>query len=119
MGQDARAGGAPVTEEGGAAREPQVIREDIETTRREMGDTVEALAEKTDVKAQTQRKVAEVRRVIDAKRGELLGRARGAAPEGAGSAAGALQDKARENPVAVALAGAFAAGLIFGRITKR
>jgi Protein of unknown function (DUF3618) len=118
MGQGARAGGAPVSDES-ATREPQAIERDIESTRREMGDTVEALAEKTDVKAQTQRKVAEVRRVIDAKRGELLGRARGAAPEGAGSAAAALQDKARENPVAVALAGAFAAGLIFGRITKR
>jgi Protein of unknown function (DUF3618) len=118
MGQDARTGGAQVNQDA-TTREPQDIQRDIESTRQEMGDTVEALAAKTDVKAQTQRKVAEVRRSIDAKRSELMGKARGATPDGASSAAGTVQQKARENPVPVALAGAFAAGLILGRITKR
>ena len=117
MGEDARTGGAQVTDEG--TREPQEIRRDIEYTRREMGDTVEALAEKTDVKAQAQQKIAEVKQTIEAKRGELMGKARGAAPDGANSAAGTLQQKARENPVPVAVAGAFAAGLLIGRITRR
>jgi len=114
MGEGARTGGAPVTE-----RRPQEIRRDIDATRRAMGDTVEALAERTDVKAQTQRKVAEVKQTIEAKRSELMGKARSATPDDAGSAAGTLQQKARENPVPIAIAGAFAAGLVIGRITNR
>lgn len=118
MGEDARTGGAPVTEET-TGRDPQEIRRDIHAARREMGDTVEALADKTDVKAQTQRKVAEVKQTIEAKRAELTGKARSATPDDASSAAGAVQRKARENPIPVAIAGAFAAGLIVGRITNR
>lgn len=37
------------------SREPEEIREDIEQTREELGDTVAAMAEKTDVKQQAQR----------------------------------------------------------------
>jgi hypothetical protein len=40
--------------------ERQAIVDDIERTREEMGRTVEALAAKADVKAQAQRKAAEV-----------------------------------------------------------
>jgi hypothetical protein len=40
--------------------ERQAIVDDIEQTREEMGRTVEALAAKADVKAQAQRKAAEV-----------------------------------------------------------
>jgi MYXO-CTERM domain-containing protein len=50
-------------------RTPEQIRAEIDSTRRELGDTVEALAEKTDVKAKAQAmraraqaKVEEVRR---------------------------------------------------------
>jgi Protein of unknown function (DUF3618) len=118
MGEDARASGAQVANET-AAREPHEIRRDIESTRREMGDTVEALAEKTDVKTQAQQKIAEVKQTIEAKRGELMGKARGDGPDGGPSAAATLQQKARENPVPVALACAFTAGLLLGRITGR
>jgi phage host-nuclease inhibitor protein Gam len=118
MGEDARAGGAQVTDED-TTRDPQQIRRDIEYIREDLGDTVEALAQKTDLKTQTQRKIAEVRQTIDAKRDELVGKGRHATPDGAGSAAGTVQHKARENPVPVAIAGAFAAGLILGRITHR
>ena len=72
MGEDARAGGAQVTDED-TTRDPQQIRRDIEYTREDLGDTVEALAQKTDLKTQTQRKIAEVRQTIDAKRDELVG----------------------------------------------
>ena len=119
MGQDTRTGGAPAVTDDTTAREPQEIRRDIDGTRRDMGDTVEALAEKTDVKAQTQRKVAEVKQTIEAKRAEVMGKTRSATPEGASSAAGTVQQKARENPIPVAVAGAFAAGLIVGRVIKR
>jgi Protein of unknown function (DUF3618) len=118
MGQDARAGGPQVTEEG-ADREPHEIRRDIESTRRDLGDTVEALAEKTDVKAQAQRKIAEVKQTIDAKRSELMSKAQRPTPDGSTSAVRGIQQKARENPVPVAVAGAFAAGLVVGRIIKR
>jgi hypothetical protein len=118
MGEDARAGGAQVTD-AGTPRDPQEIRRDIESTREDMGDTVEALAEKTDVKSQVQKKVADVRQNVDAKRDELMGKARKASPDGAPSTVSTIGQKARENPVPVAIAGAFAAGLILGRITNR
>jgi hypothetical protein len=44
-----------------ASRDPERIREEIEATRRELGDTVEALVAKTDVKARAHEKVASVR----------------------------------------------------------
>jgi hypothetical protein len=117
MGQDPRAGGTQVSDEG--TREPQEIRRDIESTRGEMGDTVEALAEKADVKTQAQRKVDEVKRTVAAKREELMGKAKQASPDGAGSAASTVSQKARENPVPVAVAGAFAFGLMLGRRSRR
>jgi uncharacterized protein DUF3618 len=117
MGEDPRQGGAPVAEQG--PRDPHEIREDIESTRRELGDTVEALAEKADVKGQAQQKVAEVKRSVSGKKDELIAKARRASPETAGSAASGAVEKARTNPLPVAAAGAFAAGLIIGRISKR
>jgi ElaB/YqjD/DUF883 family membrane-anchored ribosome-binding protein len=118
MGEDARAGGTRVTGEEGT-REPEDIRRDIDSTRDELGDTVAALAEKTDVKAQAQKKVAEVKQTVSAKRTELVEKARASSPDGASSAAASAKEKARENPLPVAVAGAFAAGLIVGRILKR
>jgi Protein of unknown function (DUF3618) len=56
MGQDPSTAGAQVGEK---PREPQEIRRDIESTRREMGDTVEALAGKADVKTQLTHKLRE------------------------------------------------------------
>ena len=42
-------------------RTPEQIRADIKETRRDLGDTVEELAAKTDVKAHAQAKVEEVK----------------------------------------------------------
>ena len=42
------------------SREPEEIREDIEQTREELGDTVTAVAEKTDVKQQARAKAGEL-----------------------------------------------------------
>jgi hypothetical protein len=122
MGEEPRTGGTQVTDgtqgtdEG--TREPAEIRDDIDSTRQELGDTVEALAEKADVKTQAQRKVADVRATIDAKRREVLGKARSKSPDSANSAASSVATKARENPVPVGVAGAFVAGMIVGRIWK-
>jgi ElaB/YqjD/DUF883 family membrane-anchored ribosome-binding protein len=107
-----------------AAREPEQIREEIEATRQELGDTIEALAEKTDVKAQASRKIeetkAEARQKLEdvkEKSDELLSKARQATPESAVAAVGQAQQKARENPVPVALIGAFIVGFLLGRWT--
>jgi ElaB/YqjD/DUF883 family membrane-anchored ribosome-binding protein len=100
-------------------REPDQIRADIEETREELGDTVEALAEKTDVKAQTKRKLDDTKASVMEKKNELLENARQASPEGAVSAASEVTQKARQNPLPLAIAGAFAVGFLAGRITSR
>jgi hypothetical protein len=82
-----------------STREPAEIRRDIESTRVEMGDTVEALAEKADVKAQAQRKAADVQQKVVGARESVV-------------------QKARDNPIPVAVAGALAAALILRRIAK-
>jgi hypothetical protein len=117
MGEDPGEGGTRVSEPGNS--ETEGIRRDIESTREELGDTVAALAEKTDVKSQAQKKVAEVKQTVEAKRAELMGKARQSSPEGASSAAATVKEKARENPLPVAVAGAFVAGLVVGRMLKR
>jgi type VI protein secretion system component VasF len=53
MGEEPGTLGAPLE----AAKDPEQIREDIEATRRELGDTVEALAAKADVKAHARERV--------------------------------------------------------------
>lgn len=53
MGEDPGAAGAPVE----AAKDPAQIQEEIEATRRELGDTVEALAAKADVKAHARERI--------------------------------------------------------------
>jgi hypothetical protein len=46
------------------AQEPDAIRAEIAATRQRMGDAVEALAYKTDVKARARDKIAEVRQIV-------------------------------------------------------
>lgn len=53
MGEEPGTVGSPLE----AAKDPAQIREEIEATRRELGDTVEALAAKTDVKAHVHERV--------------------------------------------------------------
>ena len=121
MGEDQGAGGTGVTdaEEQTRTDDPEQIKQQIEATREELGDTVEALAAKTDVKAQAKRKVQDTKATLASKKDELLGKARGASPETAVSAAADASTKARENPLPVAVAGAFALGFLAGKLTKR
>jgi hypothetical protein len=62
-----RTSGTPVGEEQNG-RTPEQIRADIEDTRRDLGDTVEELAAKTDVKAQAQAKADEIKQNVAEKR---------------------------------------------------
>jgi ElaB/YqjD/DUF883 family membrane-anchored ribosome-binding protein len=100
-------------------REPDQIRADIEASRQELGDTVEALAEKADVKAQTKRKLDETKASVAEKKDELLDSARQVSPDAAVSAASGATQKARENPFPLAVAGAFVVGFLAGRISSR
>ncbi|MEU6093080.1 DUF3618 domain-containing protein [Streptomyces sp. NPDC047085] len=50
---------------------PAELREQVEHTREELGQTVQALAAKTDVKARAQEKAAEAKEQAAAKAGEL------------------------------------------------
>jgi len=115
MGQDQGTAGTPVTE----AKDPEQIREEIEETRRELGDTVEALAAKADVKARVHDKVETTKESVAHKRDDLLGKARGASPDSVTAGASQATQKARENPVPMAAIGAFVVGFLAGRLTKR
>jgi ElaB/YqjD/DUF883 family membrane-anchored ribosome-binding protein len=111
MGEEPGKADAPVTD----TKDPEQIREEIEATRQELGDTVEALAAKADVKAR-------VRGRIDATKesaAQKLGKAREASPDTMASGASQATQKARENPIPVAAVGAFVGGFLLGRLTKR
>jgi ElaB/YqjD/DUF883 family membrane-anchored ribosome-binding protein len=99
-------------------RDPQEIRRQIEATRTELGDTVAALAVKTDLKAQLHHRVEEGRQKALARRDELLGKARETSPE-AVRASATLVERIRANPLPAAVAGAALAGLLLGRLTSR
>ena len=115
MGQDQGTAGAPVTE----AKDPEQLREEIEETRRELGDTVEALAAKADVKARAREKVESTKESVAHKKDDLFGKARETSPESVTAGASQATQIAKENPMPVAAIGAFVAGFLVGRITKR
>jgi ElaB/YqjD/DUF883 family membrane-anchored ribosome-binding protein len=112
-----------VTEE---QRSPEEIREDIEETREQLGDTAAAVAQKTDVKQQAKAKVGgvkekasakadSVKQTSTAKREEVAEKA----PDSAGAAVQRAQRFAQENPAALAVGGAFIAGFALGKLRSR
>ena len=111
-------------------RTPEEIREDIEQTRRELGDTAAAVAEKADVKKQAKAKVSgakkkastkadSVKQSASAKKDEVAGKAQQAIPGSAGAASQQVQNFAQENPVPLAVGGAFVAGFALGKLRSR
>lgn len=82
---------------------PDQIRQDIEATREELGETVEALAAKTDVAGQAKRKLHETQTRI-----------RQAAPESAVAAAEQTARGARQKP-ALLVVGVLVVGLLLLR----
>jgi ElaB/YqjD/DUF883 family membrane-anchored ribosome-binding protein len=115
MGEDQGTAGAPVTE----AKDPEQIREEIEETRRELGDTVEALAAKADVKTRVREKVEATKESAAHKKDDLLGKARESSPNSVAAGASQATQKAKDNPLPVAAIGAFVFGFLLGRVTKR
>ena len=116
MGQEPGTARAPVAAE---SKDPEQIREEIEATRRELGDTVEALAAKADVKARMREKIETTKESAAHKKDDLMGKAREVSPDTVTSGATQASQKAKQNPLPVAAAGAFVGGFLLGRITKR
>jgi uncharacterized protein YdbL (DUF1318 family) len=134
MDEDARTAGARVgadraddaptperTPEADAAadRSPQEIRADIQQTRAEVGDTVEALTEKTDVKAQGRKRISEIKANAQAKGEQLAAKAKSTTPQGAQQSSQQLVVKARENPAPIAVGAAVLVAFLIGRRTGR
>jgi ElaB/YqjD/DUF883 family membrane-anchored ribosome-binding protein len=101
------------------SKTPEEIRAEIDQTREEMGDTVEALAAKTDVKAQASDRIATVKENVSDKKDEFVSKAKEATPESASAGAAQLGSTVQEKPLPFATAGAFAAGLAVGWLLGR
>lgn len=96
-------------------RSPEEIRADIEQTREDLGDTVEALAAKTDVKGQAKAKVESVKeKVTGAKDG-----AAERTPDSARAGVEQAKTTATSNPVQSAAIAAFVGGVLVGIIIAR
>jgi ElaB/YqjD/DUF883 family membrane-anchored ribosome-binding protein len=110
--------------------DPEALRRQIEQTRAEVGKTVEALAAKTDlkaqakgkigdVKAQAKEKVDDVKEQASAKVAELRGRGGDTSPDQADNRAGdvlnGVQERAKAQPVLTFVAG-IVVGFIVGKI---
>jgi hypothetical protein len=100
-------------------RTPDEIREDIEETREELGDTAAALADKTDVKGQAKAKVDEVKQNAREKTDQFVSKAKEGAPESVGAGASQVGAAAQENPMPFALGAAFMAGIVVGWVLTR
>jgi Protein of unknown function (DUF3618) len=111
MGQDPGTSGTAVT----GTKDPDQLQAEIEETRRELGDTVEALAQKTDVKAHARRRIEQTKAAAVEKRDRIVGKAKEASPDQAASIASQIPQKAREHPLPLVLLGGIALGFLAGR----
>ena len=138
MGQDPGEVGAQQLDDD-SQKSPEQLRAEIEETREDLGDTVEALAAKTDVKARARERADELKRSALLKKDELLSTVKRSRPagetgaaagepavptDGTGSARGTpsvaqLKGVVQENPVFTAAFAAFVGGVAFGRLISR
>ena len=102
-----------------AQPDPEELRKEIEETRQELGDTVEALSHKADVKAQAREKIDERKQAASAKADELKQKVSQATPEDVKSAAGGAAATARDRPEIPAIAAALLFGLLLGWLIGR
>lgn len=116
MDQEPRQTGPDVTH---GERSPEQIQAEIDATREELGDTVAAVGEKADIKGQAREKVAELKQTAQARRKELLTKAKSSSPDSASDRAQRLKGKAQENPLPFAVGGALLAGFLLGRRAGR
>ncbi len=129
MDEDSSHAGEAVNHED-ADRSPEDVRADIEQTRAELGDTVEALAAKTDVKGQAKRAVSDARstvkqtaagarQTVSDRRDDAVSAAQGAAPDSAGDAGRRLSRLLQENRGTVIPAATLVLGVLIGRRRTR
>jgi ElaB/YqjD/DUF883 family membrane-anchored ribosome-binding protein len=114
----------------GEQRSADEIRAEIEDTREQLGETVEALAEKTDVKAQAHDRIeaakeslahnlGTARETVSGKTEEFVSRTREATPDSAGTGMQQVTTTVQRKPLPFAIAGAFIAGMLVGRLLGR
>ena len=113
MDEATRTSGSSVGDQ--ETRSPEEIRADIEETRDDLGDTVEALASKTDVKGQAKAKVASVKEKVSGAKDGAADRTPESAQQGFAQAKAAATD----NPVPSAAIAAFLGGILVGVILAR
>ena len=98
-------------------QDPDAIRQEIEQTRSHMGETVEAIGYKTDVKARAKDSVSSRTDAVKDKVSGVMGRASDSTPSGDDVKQGAKQavSVAQENPLGLAI-GAVAVGFVAGML---
>jgi gas vesicle protein len=95
---------------------PDHIREDIEETRVRMGETVEAIGYKADVKSRVKDKIVEKKDAVVGSADSLVSRVSGAVPDPQRVKSGAQKvGVSRQNPLGLAIAGA-AVGFVAGTL---
>jgi hypothetical protein len=95
---------------------PDDIREDIEETRSRMGETVEAIGYKADVKSRVKESIVERKDAVVSGADSLVSRMTGSMPDREQVKSGARAvGVSRENPLGLAIAGA-AAGFVVGTL---
>jgi hypothetical protein len=118
---------------------PEQLRAEIEETRGDLGDTVEALAAKTDIKARVRERADELKSSAVLKKEELLSKVKrpgpagesgaaaqpGVSPADGSSSAGGrsaveqVKGFVQGNPVPTAALAAFIGGVAFARLISR
>ncbi|ETK32654.1 DUF3618 domain-containing protein [Microbispora sp. ATCC PTA-5024] len=99
-------------DEAGDRDEISEVREEIERTRDHLGDTIEALAAKADVRARAQERVHETAMAARAKAAGMADRVREATPAQVRDTAVKAAQGARRRPGVLAAAGAAVTGLL-------
>jgi ElaB/YqjD/DUF883 family membrane-anchored ribosome-binding protein len=100
----------------------QMLREEIQQTRHDLGETVQALAAKADVKARARESVEHAKARVRDSVGHATERVRGTVTHAAHQAADVSHDagvKARRNPVPVGVVLAAGAALIITLLILR
>jgi len=101
-------------------QESSQIREEIDQTRTEMGDTVDALAHKTDVKSRVKESFSDKKERLRSQMSGTTSKLGDATPEGQQVKEGAQRavGVAEENPIGLALGGV-AAGFLAGMLLPK
>jgi type IV secretory pathway VirB10-like protein len=117
--------GGPQMNGDAANRTPEEVQAEIEETRAELGDTVEALVAKTDVKGQAKQavtdakatvagKAADVKQTVTGKKDDVTAAVQETTPENVTETGRRAVALAQDNRPVLIAAGTFALGLLIG-----